>query len=136
MSTPAIPPVTMQSVTAVHLSFWQKIESWFHSEAVIVETDLKAILNSSEVQSLEAGLTALAKSDLGKLAVEAVTAAMNVETGTVSFSAAANSLISSAKAIGKSLTDSTVTTLIAAAQQKVQSITGISTTATSPAPTV
>ena len=115
-------------VTATKLSFWTKLGNWLHGEAVTVEADIVSILNSSEVKSLEAGFTALAKSDVGKLAVEAVTAAMNVETGTVSFSAAASGLIASAKAIGKSLTDSTVTTLIAAAQQKVQSATGVQTT--------
>ena len=124
-------PVPVQ-VTAAKLSFWQKLEAWFHKEAVVVETDLKAILSSTEVQSLEAGFTALAKTDLGQLATEAVTAALNVETGHVSFTAAATSLIAGAKALGKSLTDSTVTTLIAAAQQKVQSVTGVVTQAAPP----
>lgn len=124
-------PVPTPPISASKLSFWQKIGAWFHKEAVVVETDIKAILNSSEVQALETGFTALAKTDLGKLAVEAVTAAMNIETGSVSFGLAASTLIASAKAVGKSLTDSTVTTLIAAAQQKIQSITG---TVTTPAP--
>ncbi|SRR5260221_223410 len=126
MSTSA--PVT---VSQVKLSFWQKIEAWFHHEVVVVETDIKAILTSPEVQALESGFTALAKSDLGKLAVEAVVAATDIQTGHVSFQAAATSLINSAKTLGKELTDSTITTLIAAAQQKVQSLTGIQTT---PAP--
>ncbi len=124
------PPAVPATVTATKLSFWQKIGSWFHKEAVVVETDLKAILTSPEVQALETGFTALAKTDLGQLATEAVTAAMNIETGSVNFSQAASALIASAKALGKSLTDSTVTTLIAAAQQKVQSITGTTTTPT------
>jgi len=125
----------IQAVSAIKLSFWQKIGSWFHKEAVTVETDLKALLSSSEVTSLETGFTALAKTDLGQLAVEAVTAATDLNTGKVSFSAAASSLISSAKSLGKSLTDSTVTTLIAAAQQKVQSVTGITTAPEPPTPT-
>lgn len=114
------------------LSFWKKLEGWFHKEAVVIEADLKAILNSSEVQAIETGFTALAKSDLGKLAAEAVTAAISLETGQVNFSAAAGTLLASAKAIGKTLSDSTVTTLIAAVQQKVQSTFGVQT---SPAPT-
>lgn len=99
----------------------------------MLETDIKAMLTSPEVQALEAGFTALAKTDLGQLATEAVTAAMNIETGQVNFSAAASALITSAKAFGKTLTDSTVTTLIAAAQQKIQSITSIQTVPAPPA---
>jgi hypothetical protein len=130
-TTPA--PTPTVTVAATKLSFWQKLEGWFHKEAVVVETDIKAILSSSEVQALETGFTALAKSDLGQLAVEAVTSAMNVETGAVSFSAAASALVASAKALGKSLTDSTVTTLIAAAQQKVQSTFNVTTAPAPPA---
>lgn len=127
MSTPAAPVVS-----ALKITFWQKLESWFHKEAVIVEDDIKAILTSPEVQALESGFTALAKTDLGKLAAEAVTAAMDLETGKINFSAAASALIASAKLMGKSLTDSTVTTLIAAVQQKVQSYSGVTTTPTTP----
>ena len=124
-TTPAGP------VTAAKLSFWQKLENWFHREAVVIETDIKAILASSEVQALEAGFTALAKTDLGKLAAEAVTEAMDLETGKINFSQAAAKLIADDKALGKDLTDSTVTTLIAAAQQKVQSLSGKMTSPTS-----
>lgn len=128
----ATPPAPVTQVTATKLSFWQKIGGWFHKEAVVVETDLKAMLTSPEVTALETGFTALAKTDLGQLATEAVTSAMDIETGKVNFSQAAAALLTSAKALGKTLTDSTVTTLIAAAQQKVQSITGTTTTVVSP----
>lgn len=117
-------------ISATKVSFWQKLESFFHKEVVVIETDIKALLDSPDVVKLEEGFTALCKSDLGKLAVEAVTVALSVETGHVSFPAAAATLISSAKALGKTLTDSTVTTLIAAAQQKLQSYADIQTTPT------
>jgi len=115
------------NATPAKLSFWQKLESWFHKEAVTLASELKALLSSSEAQALEAGFTALIKTDLGKLATEAVTAAMDVETGKVNFSAAASSLLASAKSLGHSLKDSTVTTLIAAAQQKVESAFTVTT---------
>ena len=120
-ATPAAAGITKQS-------FWAKIGAWFHKEAVVVETDLKALITGPEAQALEAGFTALAKTELGMLATEAVTAAADLNSGKVNFSQAAASLFANAKAAGKTLTDSTVTTLIAAAQQKLQSITGISTT--------
>jgi hypothetical protein len=127
MATPTPP---LAAVTPAKISFWQTLEAWFHHEAVVVEDDIKKILNSSEVQALETGFTALLKSDLGKLALEAVTAAASIETGTVSFTAAYNTLVAGAKALGKELTDSTITTLIAAAQQKLQSTLGIKTVPT------
>lgn len=132
MDTTQSPLTPVTSVTVAKVSFWQKIEAWFHKQEIIVETDIKAILNSSEVKSLEDGFTALAKTELGQLAAEAVTAAMEIETGKINFSAAASSLIASAKSLGKTLTDSTVTALIAAAQQKVQSLSGKITSPATP----
>lgn len=108
-------------------TFLDKLGAWFHNEVVIVEDDIKAVLNSAEVKALESSLTALAKSELGQLATEALVAATNLETGVVSFSLAAASLIESTKEKGKSLTDSMITLLIAAAQQKLQGITGVIT---------
>jgi len=132
MSTAPVIPQTQ--VTATKLSFWQRIGAWFHKEAVVVEDDIKALLTGPEAQALETGFTALAKSDLGQLAVEAVTSAMDMETGKVSFGQAASTLIDSAKKMGKNLADSTVTALIAAAQQKIQSVTGITTAPAPPPP--
>ena len=120
-------PAPLVNVSPTKYSFWQKLESWFHKEAVVIETDLKKLLSTTEVQQLEAGFTALVKTDLGHLATEAVTAAMDMQSGKVNFSAAASTLISSAETLGKKVTDSTVTTLIAAAQQKLQSTFGVTT---------
>lgn len=118
---------TAVNVTPTKISFWQKLETWFHKGAVIVGTDIKAMLTTPEAEALETGFIALLKTDLGKLASEAVTAATDIETGKVNFSAAADSLLKSAEGLGKTLTDSTVTTLIAAAQQKVQATFGVVT---------
>ena len=131
MSTSPTPTPAAAAPTATKVSFWQKLEGWFHKEAVVVETDLKSLLTSPEVTALETGFTALAKSDLGQLAAEAVTAAMDVNTGKVNFTAAASQLVTDAKKVGKTLTDSTVTTLIAAVQQKMQSTFGVATTSAS-----
>lgn len=119
----------LAAATPAKISFWQKIEAWFHKQEVVVDGDIKAILSSPEVLALEAGFTALAKTELGQLASVAVTEAMDITTGKVNFAAAASSLLASAKALGKNLTDSTVTTLIAAAQQKVQQFSGVITSA-------
>lgn len=113
---------------AAKVSFWQKIEGFFHKAAVVVETDIKAMLSSPEVEALEAGFTALAKSEFGQIASIAVTEAMEVETGKVNFSAAYAAIVAAAKAAGKTLTDSTITALIAAAQQKVQQFSSTTTT--------
>jgi hypothetical protein len=128
MSTTPSATGTIATATITKQSFFQKLGAWFHKEAVVVEQDIKAIISGPEVTALEAGFTALAKTELGMLATEAVTAASDLNTGKVNFSQAAASLLANAKAAGKTLTDSTVTTLIAAAQQKLQSVTKIVTT--------
>lgn len=130
MSTPAAPT----AATATKLSFWQKIEGWFHKEAIVIENDLKALLSSQAVKDLESGFTALAKSEFGQIASIAVTAAMDVETGVVNFGQAYNAIATEVKAAGKTLTDSAITALIAAAQQKIQQFSH-TTQIPAPAPT-
>lgn len=136
MSTTPVTPVSAAPVTTVataKVGFWKKIESWFHKVGIVLEADLKAILDSTAVKDLEAGLTALAKTDLGQIASVAVTEAMNVETGVVNFTQAYQAIGAQLKSLGKSFTDSAITAAIAAAQQKVQQISG---TVTTPVPAV
>src|SRR5579862_8185807 len=115
------PNATTQAAPNAHQSYLAKIESFFKkvgAEVLKVET---AIFGADATVKLNAAFKAAIEDPLGQLAIEAVTAAADLEKGTISFSAASAGLVSSAKAAGKNVEGSLVTTLIAAAQAALES---------------
>jgi hypothetical protein len=107
-----------------HQSFLQKIESFFKKvEGDIVTVEI-AVLGSTATSQLNTALKSMVEQPLGKLAIEAVTLAADLEKGTISFSQAASLIGSSAKASGQSISGSIVTALIAAAQAALEAKLG------------
>jgi hypothetical protein len=124
MSSPVQPITRVTAAAPIHVSFLAKIEAFFKtvgSDIVKVET---AVLGANATTQLNTALKSMVEGPLGQVAVEAVTAAADLEKGTISVSQAASAIVSSAKAAGQTVGGSVVTALIAAAQAALESKLG------------
>ena len=94
----------------------QKIWNWIKGKVTIVENDLAEILGSTEAQKLESAGKVLLDSWIGPLATTALAEATDVLTGSMSVSKAIATLIASAKASGKAISQAAALQAIALVQ--------------------
>lgn len=115
-NTPApAAPATSQSVL-------QKIEAWFHKAKLKVEADLTKIVGPELAGDLETAFAALLKTAEGQIAQKAVIEAADVATGQINVDQAVKATVAQIAATGKQISQSAATALVAAAQQKVQTL--------------
>lgn len=123
MGTPAT-PVTAAPAT----SFIQKLESWFKKLKGEIVIDLTAVFGPTVAADIETAAKGILSTTLGRAALEAVTAATDVETGKINIAHAATAVGNAAKATGKTVGSSTVDLLLSVARQTLESKLGIKTT--------
>jgi len=109
-------------------SFVEKLESWFKKLKGEIQTDLSEVFGSTVAKDIETAASGILSTALGSAALEAVTAATDVQTGKINVSQAASAIGAAAKTAGKTVAASTVDLLISVARQTLESKLGIATT--------
>lgn len=120
MSTTPNTPVPAAPATSP--SVLQKIEAWFHKAKLKVEADLTKIVGPELAGDLETAFAALLKTAEGQIAQKAVIEAADVATGQINVDQAVKATVAQIAATGKQISQSAATALVAAAQQKVQTL--------------
>lgn len=119
--------VTTSNTTSAKESFIQKLEAWFKKLGGEIQTDLTDVFGSTVASSIETAAKGILSTTLGAAALEAVTAATDVETGKINIRQAAAQVVASATAAGKTVGSSNVDMLLSFARQTLESKLGIKT---------
>jgi len=101
-------------------SFFQKVESFFHTAAVDVSDVFVKIFGQAQAKAFVTGAEAVLKTDLGKIAVVAVKDAEGLASGVEKQAAAFSQITTQAKASGIDASTSIVNMLIELAVQAVR----------------
>lgn len=114
---PAPPPIVQQKNAE---SFFQHVEAFFHRAEAIVSSAFEKIFGSSAAKQFAAGAEALIETDLGKIAMTAVTKAQALANNSEKFAQASSEILTEAKAEGIDASDSIVNMLIELCVQRLK----------------
>lgn len=115
--TPAPAPT---SAPAPQPSFLQKVFHWFHDAGVWVGHAFVTLFGKDAATQFATGAVALLKTELGQIAITAVTEAAKLESNTEKFSAAGAAILAAAEKAGLAVTDSMKNLLIELAVQRLK----------------
>lgn len=115
-STPAVPPATTSALG--------KLLDWLKKIGKDVEIGIEDVLGSKATAAIATAAEALIADDFGPVALQAMTEATDVASGTMSISAAAKNVLAAAEAAGKQLTSAGALQIIGLLQTQLSGALG------------